>query len=261
MKLFGLIGLLVVICLSVCAQQAQPDRWKGLIIDESTSEDAGRILGEYASDKTERLRIFDVDSKWITQKVKQPIYRRLRFKKVEGVDGVTLSFLDNKLVLIEIDLAKESPAASLPRIYGIPFSPKISGLDEAFSPRDFERNQGRVYPKSYPTVYSLVAVSPKTFIGALVGNNSVGSILRKTAGVTDTGDFPGKVVRVTIVSRRLENLDGADALSSEPTPATTTTEPKQLAPGPAAPVTAQPTPTPEAAKKICFDNGRKVPCP
>lgn len=160
-------------------------------------------------------------------------------------------------VLPEID-AEQPAASALSQIYGIQFAPRISGLTEALYPRDFERNQGRIYPKSYPTVYDLVAVTEKAFVSALVANNSVTTILKKSAGVTDTGDFPGKVTLIRIISRSLENRDGADVLSgdsplsSEPAPRTTTPETK-----PAPSIKPTPTPTP----KICYEGGRKVPCP
>jgi hypothetical protein len=128
------------------------------------------------------------------------------------MDSAELSFLDGKLVMIELDLEKEIEAAALARIYGINFSPKVTGFAEALFPKDYERNAGRVYPKTYPSIYQAVAVSPGVFIGAFIANNSVGSLLRQSAGVRDTGEMPGKVVRLQIVSRRLENFDGADAL-------------------------------------------------
>jgi hypothetical protein len=43
-------------------------------------------------------------------------------------------------------------------------------------------------------------------------NNSFGSIMRQGVGARDTGDFPGKAARIQIISRRLENRDGADVL-------------------------------------------------
>jgi hypothetical protein len=224
-------------------QQAQPDRWKGLIIDQSTPDDAVRILGQPSGDKLSRLFITGFDSKWFTRKVNEPKYRRLEFKKVQGVDRAFLSFLDGVLVSIDIDLAEQSPAAALSRIYGIRFAPKIRGLDEAFSPADFERNEGRVYPKRYPDIYSLIGVSEKTFISGMVLNSGFGSILKKSVGGTETGDFPGKIAWIQIISRRLENFDGAGALSGD---------------APSA-LSSKSTATPD--KKACYEAGRKIPCP
>lgn len=160
---------------------------------------------------TEQLRIFDIDSKWITEKQKQKIYRRLEFKP-EGMKKAALFFADGKLIMIELFPAKEPQAAALSNIYGLQFIPRISGIDQVLNPRDYERREGRVYPKTYPSVYSMAAVHEKVFVGAMVGNVGFGAALRGSAGVADSDPFPGKVGRIQIVSRKLENLDGADAL-------------------------------------------------
>ena len=60
----------------------------------------------------------------------------------------------------------------------------------------------------------MVAVSEKSFVEAMVGNvPSLGGALARSAGIPDQpGTFPGKVEFVTLVSRTLENRDGADVL-------------------------------------------------
>ncbi|MBA3442197.1 MAG: hypothetical protein H0T92_20250 [Pyrinomonadaceae bacterium] len=127
-----------------------PDRWRGLILDQSTPDDAIRVLGQPSKDKTDNLAPSRIDA-WITKKRKEKIFRLLEFKKSEGIDHAWLWFLDNKLVSILLDLKKGtvSPNA-LNNIYGVQFQPMVSGLDLAMSPRDYERNEGRVYPKTYP---------------------------------------------------------------------------------------------------------------
>lgn len=187
------------------------DRWRGLIVNEATPDEAIKALGSPKKDSVERLRIFDIDSKWITQKQKEKIYRKLEFKP-DGMKSAALFFEDGKLVMIDLAPEKEPPAAAISNIYGLQFVPRISGFDQAAYPRDYERHEGRVYPKNYPTVYSLVGVHEKVFVGAMVGNVGFGAALRDVAGVPDGQSFPGKVVRIQIISRKLENRDGADAL-------------------------------------------------
>lgn len=211
-KLLQLLLLLTVPALTQETEGPKPDRWRGMIIDESTPEDAIKGLGKPKEDKIDRIRVFDVDSKWISKKQGEKIFRKLKFEKPQGFDKAELSFLEGTLVLIDLDFEKEIQASSLSRIYGIQFVPKISGFQEGMFPKDYERNEGRVYPKTYPSVYSLVAVTEKVFIGSLVANNSFGSILRQGMGARDTGDFPGKSARIQIISRRLENRDGAEVL-------------------------------------------------
>jgi hypothetical protein len=212
MKTLLIIALLTLPLFAQNEDGPKPDRWRGLVIDESTPDDAIKGLGTPKEDKVDRIRIFDVDSKWISKKQSERIFRKLKFEKPEGFDTAELSFLDNKLVFIDLDFAKEIEAASLSRIYGIQFAPQISGLQEGMFPKDYERNEGRVYPKSYPAVYKLVGVTEKVFIGSLVSNSGLGAIMRAGVGARDTGDFPGKSARLQIVSRRLENRDGADVL-------------------------------------------------
>jgi hypothetical protein len=197
------------------SKSALPDRWRGLILNQSTPDDAIRILGNPAEDKVDRIRVFQID-RWVTSKQKEKIFRKLLFKKPEGVDKATLSFLENKLVMIEIDTSKEKPVSpnAIANVYGIEFYPMVSALSEALYPDNFERNQGRVYPKEYPTFYHLVSVSKNSFISAGIGNvPSLGGAFARSAGVKDqAGSFPGKVEYIQIISRKLENRDGADVL-------------------------------------------------
>jgi hypothetical protein len=102
----------------------------------------------------------------------------------------------------------------LENIYQIQFDPRIDGIDEAFNPQNFERMQGRVYPKIYPTVYYLQSATENSFLGVLVDNASMGAVLKNVTGVKDSpgNGFPGKIANFQIVTRRLENRDGEDAL-------------------------------------------------
>jgi hypothetical protein len=60
----------------------------------------------------------------------------------------------------------------------------VNEIDEALSPRDYERNQGKVYPKSYPTVYYVVAVSDRSFMSGMVDNSGFGSVFKKSMART-----------------------------------------------------------------------------
>lgn len=190
-----------------------PDRWRGLIVDQSTPEDAIRVLGRPSSDKVTSLTVYHINA-WVTRRRKEKIFRRLEFKKPEGIDKAILCFLDNKLVMIELDLKSGISPNGLANIYGVSFRPMVSEVSEGLNPRDFERDQGRVYPRVYPVTYYMVAVSPQSFISAMVGNvPSFGGALARTMGIPDReGSFPGKVEILQIISRTLENRDGADQL-------------------------------------------------
>jgi hypothetical protein len=206
--------LTLLLSLTVIAQEQDkpmPDRWRSLVLNESTPEDAIHILGQPQSDKLSDLPVRRINN-WITKTRKEKVFKRLKFNKPEGMDAVELYFLSDKLVMIQLD-TKDLKPNSLSGVYGIEFRPMVSGADEGWEPKDFERNQGRVYPKTYPTVYHMVAVAEKSFICAMIGNSSFGSVLRKSAKIGDSeGDYPGGVMFLQLISRKLENRDGADAL-------------------------------------------------
>ena len=205
------IYLTLILVLSVSAQT--PDRWRGLILDQSTPGDAINTLGTPAKDSIGKLNGGTIQS-WLTKRTKEKIFRTLEFKKPEGIDKAWLWFLDGKLVAIMLDVKKGIAPAGLSNIYGIEFYPMVGAADVGFNPRNYERNQGRVYPNTYPTVYSMVGVSEKSFVDAMVSNvPSFGGALARSAGIPDQpGTFPGKVEFVTLISRTLENRDGADVL-------------------------------------------------
>lgn len=206
---FGLS--LVALGQSKSNETPQPDRWRGLVLDEATPDDAIKIFGKSKKDKTESLPVAGVRI-WLTKTIKEKKFRMMAFKNVGGVGSAVLGFLDNKLVFVVFETKDLSPN-SLSRAYGIEFTPNFEGFDLALKPGDFERNQGKIYPKQYPGTYDLIGVSPKTFLVAGVGNTSMGSALKNAIGINDsTLGFPGKVYYVQIISRTLENRDNIDQL-------------------------------------------------
>ena len=185
----------------------QPDRFRGLVIDQSTPEDALRILGTPSDEKTGAFGAPRIDSQ-LSKDRKNRTFRHLIFKRVADMNKVTLTFSASKLVGITLDLDESLSPNILSKTYGIDFRPSFSSWDEALSPGQFERHQGKLYAKKYPTVYYLIAKSDRSFVSAMVTNNSFKSIL----GPDDPDSLPGKVTLIYIVSRTLENRDGADIL-------------------------------------------------
>ncbi|HEX7313304.1 MAG TPA: hypothetical protein VF297_05260 [Pyrinomonadaceae bacterium] len=216
-RAFQLAALAFCLTLTVYAQNdsPQPDRWHGLTLDQSSPEDAVASLGQPTKDHLSSLRV-DPLSSWITKKRKEKVFRTLEYKKpVAGVEKVWLSFLDGKLVSILLDMKEGTVSPNgLSGIYGLEFRPLIGQAELAFNPRDYERDKGQIYPKTYPTVYHLTAASEKSFLTAMIGNvPSFGGVFAKGLGVPDKpGSFPGKVMLIQLISRTLENKDGADAL-------------------------------------------------
>jgi hypothetical protein len=115
---------------SVCAQEQDhplPDRWHGLIIDQSTPEDAVAALGQPSSDKPENnFKPYPLDKRIST---KGKAIRQLQYKNVPGFDLVKLYFADGKLAAIYLDLKEKIAASAIPNNYGIEFEPKISSIE------------------------------------------------------------------------------------------------------------------------------------
>lgn len=210
----ALVFCLILASCSVALAQEQdkpmPDRWRGLIIDQSTAEDAIKVLGQPDSDKDESFRPYPFDKRIST---KGKSFRHLKFKEVKGLDSARLVFTDNKLVCISLDLKEHIPASAIQNNYGIEFEPKIGAGSSSSNPRDYERHEGKLYPKNYPAGYYLVGATPEVWIGAAITNSSFGSMmLGSSRGSTGAGAFPGKAMSVIILSRSLENREGADVL-------------------------------------------------
>lgn len=193
-------------------ENPSPDRWRGLILDQSTPTDARARLGEPKEEKTDRIYIASVD-KWFTKDQKNKEFTILKFKGLEGMKNVELAFRDGKLIQISLQPKEGISPNAIGRIYGIEFSPLFSKIGMAFNPHDYERHEGKVYPKKYPSFYDLVGVSRSSVIVCGVDNSSWGSMFKSMAGLPDAGvDFPGKITYVQLNSRSLENRDGEDAL-------------------------------------------------
>lgn len=195
----------------------KPDQWHGLILDQSTPDDAVTALGKPAKDQmNQQLRIFGGVSHWLTKRQKEKIFRVLEFKLGDaGVQKAFLYFLDDKLVRMMLDLKSGTVSPNgLSNIYGVSFFPMVGSMDLAMYSRNYEQNQGKIYPKTYPTVYYLVAVSERSFVSVMIGNvPSMFGALGKSMGVPDEpNSFPGKVEYVDLISRTLENKDGAEIL-------------------------------------------------
>jgi hypothetical protein len=204
--------LLFALSFSVFGQtsdKAQPDRWRGLIIDEATPQKAIEILGKPDSDKLDSFRVYKID-KMLTKQTREKKYQRLEYASVEGFDKVILAFDKEKLVFIELNPKKLSPNV-LEGAYGVKLLPTFDKFDIAIRADEFERDAGELKAKKYPVFYYLFGKSANTFILAGVQNSSFGSVLG-TSGINDGISFPGKVKQLQIISRTLENKDNADIL-------------------------------------------------
>jgi hypothetical protein len=210
---------------------AQPDGWRGLIIDVSTPEDAIRIFGQPSSDKSNQsLRLLMVD-KWLAGgKYKQKLFRQLTFKKPVGFDEVRLSFLESKLIMIELeprtgDVPDWFDPDTLAVTFNARFTPQEWHIGKKLPPlTEFQQSMRADPPKKFAEIYDMVAISDRSFILARVDNITARPMGLFTRGCSSCakeenkkrkerdagGTFPGQISFVEIISRRLGNDAGID---------------------------------------------------
>ena len=188
---FVVLSIAVLLAATAFAQSNNPraDGFRGLILNQTTSEEAVRILGQPVADKTDRLDVAKL-SKWLDPKHKEKIFRQLSFRNVGDFSQIHLSFLENKLMLIDLEFKKTLFPARLKDLFGLEFA--VIGAQQG--PSDLPNEPGkypvRFIPVFYPFNYNMIGISDKTFIWV----------------DCSTGDArtPGKIDRSRQVSRVLE---------------------------------------------------------
>ncbi|HKA20448.1 MAG TPA: hypothetical protein VKN18_19330 [Blastocatellia bacterium] len=190
---------------SALAQQAQPDRWRGLVLGETTQGQAIALLGEPKEGKPRKIRIMKIGD-WLSKDVKQEL-PCLRWEEVAGMKSVEAYFLNDKLVALDLQIKAEVRAAALETIYGVEFNHLIS-------------NAGRTV--AGPGAYQVGAKAERAFLVAWC-QVGFGEGLKRAYGDGTDGTRAGKVRWLQMYSRSVEYHDGADVLSSEPS---TTPKPK-----------------------------------
>jgi len=165
-KSLALLASLALLTANAFAQgsnSSRADGFRGLILNQTTSEDSARILGQPAADKVDRLDVTKI-SKWLDPKHKEKIFRQLSFKNIGDFSLIQLSFLENKLVMIDLEFKKSILPGSLNAIFVVEFA-LIGGQT---SPSDLPNEPGkypvRFIPTYYPFDYNLVGISDKAFI-------------------------------------------------------------------------------------------------
>jgi hypothetical protein len=165
----------------------RPDGFGGLVLNQTTPEDAVGILGQPAKDVFDRLDVSEV-SKWLDAKHKEKIFRQLSFKKVGDFHEIELSFLENKLVMIFLDFDKDLSPPKLKNLFGVEFSPVDYGMGLRDKPE--QQPQRLFFARGYPSTYEAIAISERSFIYAKCGSNNP--------------SVPGRVDKLRLVSRVLE---------------------------------------------------------
>lgn len=187
-------GVLVIIAMflllptyaSIQQNGANPDGFSQLILNQTSPEDAIRFLGKIESDTTDRLDVSQL-GKWLDAKSKEKIFRKLRFKNVGTMLSIVLSFLENKLVMIELELHNELKPENLKALFGSDFAHIGGPSPLPDKPGEYPRP---FFPTGYPRTYYRVGISPRTFLLATC-----------TSSVQED---PGRVEKIRQISRVLE---------------------------------------------------------
>jgi hypothetical protein len=168
--------------------QATPDGFMGLSLDATTVEEAVGLLGAPDGEKEDKLDASKLE-KWLDAKHKEKIFKQLIYKKSPDFQEIRLSFLDGKLVMIDLVYKKRVNAERLRGLFGADFVTLGGPINLPDKPG--EAPKGGFITSSFPDLYSAVAISDKTFIIANCASEG-------------NGRDPGRVERTRQISRTLQ---------------------------------------------------------
>jgi len=228
-----LVVLLFIPAVVLVAQSLElhADRFRDLVLDVSTPEDAVRLLGKPSKDESgESVRVWGIDN-WLAGKEKQKIFRKLTYKwgKAKGVEFVELAFLEGKLAMITLeDLPspdRREPGwinpDDLGKLFAVSFKPRKREASKTLLPLTEFQSAAPTELSKYETYYDVLGVGESSFIVALVDNDkdisgyvgvfgpdpTVGSREREKKRIRKAidagGKYPGYVSAVKLISRRL----------------------------------------------------------
>ncbi len=216
------LSIIFVLLLAGISYGQQHDRWNGLIIDETTPEQAIAILGKPKADmKGEYASLWFERS--LTNDIRKPIYRGIEFGEVGVSTYIMLTFSAGKLVAITA-YPKDAPASELVNKLGtgwrLPVKDSATDFEYWDQPRSSEPRKAVTDNLKGPFTmgYGLIAKTPKVF--ALV-NVIPGVEDMDLTSVSEAGPFWGNVLNLTIVSRTLERKPGEPEAGDGPIPAGT----------------------------------------
>jgi hypothetical protein len=187
------------------------DKWRGMVLDVTTSSQALEAFKNPKEDKTGQSFRPIKYNEWFAVKDNKS-FRMIHWENIEGFPDVKLYFLGDKLVVIHLEPQKLG-ASLLNQTYGVEFEPIFTGFDKAIDQKNYDRSNGKTQARSFPSLYFLMYKAEKSYAFALVSNGSFGAMLQKSMGVEDDANsLPGKVTAFQLISRSLENNKGSDLL-------------------------------------------------
>ena len=218
------VTLLIFLCVtSAVAQEDRPvpDRWAGMVLNVSTPDDAIRLFGAPSKDKS-KVSLYVRPISWLSDKVKEKVFRALTYKRIQGYNSVQFSFLEEKLVAISLEAPDAQLAViegkkwidpdDLEQLFGVVFKPsqRQHGI-KLPPPAEFHANAPSELKKdAYADYYDMIAVSENSFIVAIIDNYQYYSGLfdrpdaRRQKQINAHGlRYPGNVSDIEIISRTL----------------------------------------------------------
>lgn len=219
MRKIILITLLFLLSASAFGQtdKASINSWRGLVIDQTTFDQAVAVLGKPVKDKPNETLTPIFYSKWFGNKMPKG-FREATFKNIEGLDSVVLSFKDDKLVVIEMDMKKDLSAAALTDAYDTRFYPLVGNFAGGITPNDLANNDREIiFPERFPAAYYLASANDKT-IGFALASMGFAETFAATLSTPRgqrpglSGTMPGIVRKIQLISRSLENKKGVNLL-------------------------------------------------
>ncbi len=115
--------------------------------------------------------------KWLAGgKYKQRLFRQLTFKRPVGFDEARLSFLENKLIMIELeartgDVQDWFDPDTLAVTFNTRFTPQEWHIGKKLPPlTEFQQSMRADPPKKFAEIYDMIAISDRSFILTRVDN-------------------------------------------------------------------------------------------
>jgi hypothetical protein len=200
-------------CVFVCSA-AEPDRWKGLLLNESTAQQAILVLGapqKDAAGELEKLvknKMFGSASVFFLKACKADVLRVLRYDTLEDFKTVSLVFKGEILVLIHLIPSSNNKigATGLKGLY------ESATFRTIYTDQDFwnqsyliEQSTGTLRPQTFPDTYWLIGTKdaePKSnslVIGTVWNFQGIGRMLAQAIGTPDA-NMPGFIHAIDLLS-------------------------------------------------------------
>ena len=216
------LSIIFVLLLAGISYGQQHDRWNGLVIDETTPEQAIALLGKPTADRKSEFGTLYFDRS-LTNDIRKPIYRMLEFGEVGVSTYMMLTFSAGKLVSINA-YPKDAPASALVSKLGtgwrLPGKDLTTDFEEWDQPRSSEPRKAATdnLKDVWSMGYGLIAKTSKVFalVSVLPGTQDMNQ-----TSISESGPFWGNVMNLTIVSRTLERKPGEPDAGDGPIPAGT----------------------------------------